>query len=64
MSASDAQYGVVNPDLRVKGIRGLRIVDASIMVGFFLVRKEVIDLVWFDICSHPSLLVTCKSLFT
>jgi len=63
MSASDAQYGVVNPDLRVKGTRGLRIVDASIMVGFFLVRKEVIDLVWYDICSHSSLLVICRFLF-
>ncbi|PPQ93564.1 hypothetical protein CVT25_005556 [Psilocybe cyanescens] len=31
MSAPNADYGVVNPDLRIKGASGLRIVDASIM---------------------------------
>ncbi|KAJ7176455.1 aryl-alcohol oxidase [Mycena filopes] len=33
MSAKDAQYGVVDPDLLVKGASGLRIIDASIMVS-------------------------------
>lgn len=32
MSAKGARYGVVDPNLLVKGATGLRIVDASIMV--------------------------------
>ncbi|KAJ7872277.1 aryl-alcohol oxidase-like protein, partial [Mycena olivaceomarginata] len=31
MSAADASYGVVNPDLHVKGVTGLSIIDASIL---------------------------------
>jgi choline dehydrogenase-like flavoprotein len=33
MSPKGADYGVVDPDLKVKGVRGLRIVDASVMVS-------------------------------
>jgi choline dehydrogenase len=33
MSPKGADYGVVDPDLKVKGVRGLRVVDASVMVS-------------------------------
>ncbi|KAF9457987.1 hypothetical protein BDZ94DRAFT_1226987 [Collybia nuda] len=31
MSSKDARYGVTDPDLKVKGVHGLRIIDASVM---------------------------------
>ena len=34
MSPRGASWGAVNPDLTVKGVKGLRIVDASVFVRF------------------------------
>ena len=33
MSPKEAQYGVVDPDLRVKKVSGLRVMDASVLVS-------------------------------
>ena len=42
MSAKDAPYGVVDPDLKVKKVQGLRVVDASIMVSARLISFAVV----------------------
>lgn len=36
MSPRGASWGVVDPDFRVKGINGLRVVDASVIVSIYL----------------------------
>ena len=46
ISSWDAQGGVVNPDLSVKGTHGLRIIDASVFVSFV----SVYCFVWPDAC--------------
>lgn len=34
MAPRGSSWGVVDPNLKVKGVRGLRIVDASVIVSF------------------------------
>lgn len=36
MAPANAQWGVVDPDLRVKGLSGLRVVDVSVLVSFWI----------------------------
>ncbi|KAJ6451440.1 aryl-alcohol oxidase [Mycena sanguinolenta] len=57
MSARDADYGVVDPDLKVKGLDGLRIVDASVLpfipsahtqVPTYIIAERASDLIKED----------------
>ena len=34
MSPKDVQWGVTDPDLKVKGVEGLRIIDGSVWVSW------------------------------
>lgn len=57
MSAYDADYGVVNPDLKLKNASGLRIVDASILVRLAYVYSAVAEQPILAFCTfwtHPS----------
>ncbi|KAK0224245.1 aryl-alcohol oxidase precursor [Armillaria fumosa] len=58
MSPADASWGVVNPDLRLKGAKGVRIVDASVLplvpaghtqVPVYIIAERAADLIKADI---------------
>jgi choline dehydrogenase-like flavoprotein len=43
MSPTNAKWGVVNPDFRVKGTSGLRVVDASVIVSMCFTFASFLD---------------------
>ncbi|KAK7473172.1 hypothetical protein VKT23_001271 [Stygiomarasmius scandens] len=61
MSAKNATWGVLDPDLRVKGVNGLRVVDSSVLpiipaahtqVPTYIVAERAADLIkeaWFGV---------------
>ncbi|KAK0462726.1 aryl-alcohol oxidase precursor, partial [Armillaria novae-zelandiae] len=58
MSPADASWGVVNPDLKLKGAKGVRIVDASVLplipsghtqVPVYIIAERAADLIKADI---------------
>ncbi|KAF9458889.1 aryl-alcohol oxidase [Collybia nuda] len=62
MSAKGANYGVVDPDLKVKGVDGLRVVDGSILPfvpnahtegPIYLIAERGADLIKKDFRPHP-----------
>ena len=53
MSPRGAPWGVTNPDLRLKGVRGIRVVDASVIV------ESILLFVW-AVCSSG---VSCSHIF-
>ncbi len=51
MSPKGASWGVTDPDLKVKGLNGLRVVDASVIVSVFTLRSAVSG-VKVDLCPY------------
>jgi choline dehydrogenase-like flavoprotein len=66
MSAKGASYGVVDPDLKLKGVDGVRIVDSSIFVSFpvspqFLVRSKDLSLpAIHTLCAYTGSNIYCR----
>jgi len=44
MSPVGANWGVVDPDLKVKGVSGLRIVDLSVLVSTFPLNSLLLEI--------------------
>lgn len=52
MSPTNATWGVLDPQLRVKGTSGLRVVDASSFVSFFLYYKLRTNVLIYSLAGH------------
>ncbi|KAH6912226.1 pyranose dehydrogenase [Coprinopsis sp. MPI-PUGE-AT-0042] len=48
MSPRGAKNGVVDPDLKVKDVAGLRVVDASVMASIYLLAERAAELILKD----------------
>jgi len=65
MSPVGAKWGVVDPDLKVKGAHGIRVVDGSVWVSTHLiVGRALVNLKLLFCCRLMSLLHILKALFT
>ncbi|KAF5313692.1 hypothetical protein D9611_010105 [Ephemerocybe angulata] len=45
MSPRNSKRGVVDPDMRVKGLSGLRIVDASVFAPVYILAERAVDFI-------------------
>lgn len=59
MSPRGAQWGVVDPDLKVKKVRGLRVADASVMVSrtadcLVMPRPNMLHSAIYHLWTYPS----------
>lgn len=52
MAPKGAPTGVTDPDLKVKGVEGVRVVDASVLVSSVFFRNRIFDAQMIKLYSH------------